>query len=279
MSTDVKKHLSIAAGETPSRAGLAAMILSARDPIPVANTTERAQLVAALSTAGFAASASQPITVLRADAPGLHRVETTVDGNAWSPASARLSFATTGDRDTWTSSYSSLLMVGDWCVADARDYRWNGAAWLNTVPTISLAAGTTRAVASGSSTNVDIWSAPGSGESIADSAWFSYNASNGDITCIKAGRYAIEARVAIASAAGSPAASIYIIRGSSPSDILTQDTVVAHSSFSMMAKLTIGSIALAAGATIRVWVPNTTGAMTIGGGNRANGEFMVRSLG
>lgn len=130
MSTDVKKHTSIAPGETPSRAGLAAMILSIKDPIAVANATARAQLISDLTTAGLGPSATNPVVVARADAPGLHRIEFTLDGNAWVSTSGRPFFANTTDANSFAASFSSLLSVNDRCLIGPDEYTWSGTGWL-----------------------------------------------------------------------------------------------------------------------------------------------------
>lgn len=84
MATDAKKHTTLGAGETPSRAALAAAILSIRDVIPVANTTERAVVAAAIAaTALGAITADNPVVVIRADAPTYAALEYTVDGTNW----------------------------------------------------------------------------------------------------------------------------------------------------------------------------------------------------
>ena len=128
MSTDIRKHTSIAAGEQPTRAALAAAFLSISDIVPVANATEANQIAAALVSAGQNL-ANTPLTVRRADAPGMHTVETTKDGASWIPSSGVLHFSTTGARDTWTTSYSAQLTSGDTCIVSGVEYYWNGTAW------------------------------------------------------------------------------------------------------------------------------------------------------
>lgn len=130
MATDIKKHTSPAPGETPSRAQLAAMILSANDAIPVANATERAQVVNALNTAGVGPTTTRPVLFSRGDAPGLHRLEYTYDGAAFIPLSGTLRFASTGDQASWTTTNSGLLAVGDESFVGSDRYTWSGSAWL-----------------------------------------------------------------------------------------------------------------------------------------------------
>jgi hypothetical protein len=83
MAIDARKHVAPAAGETPRRQVINDLSLSVRDPIPVANTTERAQLVTALTAVGQAPSATNPLFVYRADAPAGARLEMTQDGTTW----------------------------------------------------------------------------------------------------------------------------------------------------------------------------------------------------
>lgn len=80
---DARKHDAPAAAETPRRQAINDLSLSIRDVIPVANTTERAQLVSNLTAAGQAPSVSNPLYVHRADArPGL-ALEYTENGTTW----------------------------------------------------------------------------------------------------------------------------------------------------------------------------------------------------
>jgi hypothetical protein len=77
---DLRKHEAFGPLEEPSRAAFNALSLSMHDPVPVANATERAQLVADLTAAGFAPTASRPLYVHRADAGPMLELERTIDG-------------------------------------------------------------------------------------------------------------------------------------------------------------------------------------------------------
>lgn len=103
---------------------------SIRDVVPVANATERAQVVSALTTKGETPSASKPLVVLRADAPGLHRLEYTLDGTTWLPGSGTLFFATKSVADSFGTANGGLLSVGDECRVGSAKYTWDGTAWL-----------------------------------------------------------------------------------------------------------------------------------------------------
>lgn len=131
MATDVKKHTTIAAAETPSRAALAAAILSISDVIPVANATEATQVASAVAASGQNL-ATAPVVVSRADARGLHRVEYSYDGTVWIPASGVPSFASKGAADTWAAANGALLSSGDVCRVGAAVYTWTGTVWLAT---------------------------------------------------------------------------------------------------------------------------------------------------
>jgi hypothetical protein len=128
VSTDLKKHASIAAGEKPTRSALAAAFLSINDIIPVANGTEANQVAAALSSNGQNL-ATTPVFVSRADARGLHRVEYSFNGTVWLPYSGVLSFPSRAAADTWGSANSALLTVGDKAWVGNSELTWWGTAW------------------------------------------------------------------------------------------------------------------------------------------------------
>ena len=103
---------------------------SIRDVVPVANVTERAQLVAALTAAGEAPSTTAPLVVHRADAPGTERVEYTVDGLIFLPASGRLRFASKAAADSFGISNGALLSVNDRAMAAGVELTWTGTQWV-----------------------------------------------------------------------------------------------------------------------------------------------------
>lgn len=128
MATDAKKHTTLAPGEVPSRAAIAAALFSIDDIIPVANGTEANQVGAAVAAAGQTL-ASNPVFVSRADARGLHRIEYSYDGTVWLPFSGILTFASKSAADTWATSNSSYLTVGDMAQVGATRYLWTGTKW------------------------------------------------------------------------------------------------------------------------------------------------------
>lgn len=142
MATDAKKHETIAAGEAPTRAKLAAAVFSINDVVPVANATEAGQVAVAVAAAGQVL-ASNPLFVSRADARGLHRIEYTYNGTVWLPASGVLAFANLTDATSWAATNGAYLTVGDLCRIGAFDFKWNGSAWVGGPATLTAAAGIT----------------------------------------------------------------------------------------------------------------------------------------
>ena len=134
MATDKRKHLAPAAGETPKRQSINDLSHSINDIVPVANTTERAQLVADLTALGtqFAPSATKPLYVHRQDAGTGRNLEVTIDGTTWrtvpSYGGTRTNvFSLPGTLTTETSagtptSYTTIL-AGTITAAPAGDYQ------------------------------------------------------------------------------------------------------------------------------------------------------------
>ena len=135
MSLDAKKHTTLAAGEAPTRAGLAASILSVNDLVPVASATEQAQVVDALSGSDFPVGASRPLATVRGNARGLHSIEVSRDGSVFVPASGVLSFSSRANADSWAAANSGLLSYGDQATLADVLLWWNGTKWLGASPT------------------------------------------------------------------------------------------------------------------------------------------------
>lgn len=108
---------------------------SIRDVVPVANTTERTSLVNALTSAGQGPATTRPLVVYRHDAPGLDRIEYTIDGSAWIPASGTLRFATKDALDSWAASNGAYLAPGHRALVPSgggsgfSGYVWTGSAF------------------------------------------------------------------------------------------------------------------------------------------------------
>lgn len=102
---------------------------SIRDVVGVANTTARAALVSALNAAGEGPTTARPLVVHRADAPGAHRIEYTVDGTVWMTASGVLRFATTTAMNNFGTASGAYLSVGDIAFVGAVRYRWDGTVF------------------------------------------------------------------------------------------------------------------------------------------------------
>lgn len=110
---------------------------SVHDVVPVASATDQDLLVSDMQAASVGPSTSNPLVTVRADAPGLHRIELTTDGTTWVPASGVLHFVDDTAKDTFTASNPGLFSIGDRCFAGGIEYRWNGTwvrfdtGWLN----------------------------------------------------------------------------------------------------------------------------------------------------
>jgi len=130
-TTNARKHVIPAGGEQSiSRLTVFESFgLSINDVVPVANTTERAQVVSALTAKGRGPSATRPLVVHRADAPGLHRIEYTINGTVWIPTSGVLDFATKAAADSFGTANGGLLLVGDRARVGGVMYRWTGTKW------------------------------------------------------------------------------------------------------------------------------------------------------
>ena len=116
---------------------------SISDVVPVANVTERAQVVSDLTAEGRGPTSARPLVVIRADARGAHRVEYTYDGAVFLPASGILSFVDLAAATSFGTANPGLLTVGDiaYIGAAGSDYRWTGTAWVRPVTRGSVGVG------------------------------------------------------------------------------------------------------------------------------------------
>lgn len=83
MAVSPRKHTVPAGGERPERAAINRALASVNDIVPVANTTERAQLVADLTADGQPPTAARPLYVHRADMSAVGGLEYTINGTTW----------------------------------------------------------------------------------------------------------------------------------------------------------------------------------------------------
>lgn len=127
---------------------------SINDVIPVANATDRAQVVSDLAAKGVGPTAADPLVVIRGDAPGLHRVEYSYDGSVWLPASGVLEFASKAAADGWGSANGGLLGVGDTCRIGGVEYVWWGTKWERRPLVVMRRTSTALAAASGQYTDL-----------------------------------------------------------------------------------------------------------------------------
>lgn len=88
MATSARKHTVPAGGEVPERAAINRALASVNDIVPVANTTERAQLVADLTADGQPPTAARPLYVHRGDMSAVGGLEYTINGTTWIVVSA-----------------------------------------------------------------------------------------------------------------------------------------------------------------------------------------------
>src|SRR5690606_33152768 len=78
---DARKHTAPHNDDTPRRQAINDLSLTVNDIVPVANTTERAQVVADLAAAGFPTGSGRPLYVHRMDAPAGSRLEVNDGGS------------------------------------------------------------------------------------------------------------------------------------------------------------------------------------------------------
>lgn len=130
--SNARKHVTPDGSDVSvSRATIFALFgQSINDVTPVANVTERDQVVADLVAVGSGPSSTRPLIVIRGDAPGLHRVEYTYDGTAWIPVSGALRFASKSAADSFGTSYAGYLTAGDEGWAAGVRIVWSGTAWV-----------------------------------------------------------------------------------------------------------------------------------------------------
>ncbi len=102
---------------------------SIHDVVPVANSTDRAQLVSDLTAAGRTPTTTDPLVVYRADAPGLHRFEWSPDGSAWIPVDGVLRFADKAAATAWATANASMLTAGDEAIIGGVRVPWSGTEW------------------------------------------------------------------------------------------------------------------------------------------------------
>ena len=144
-TTNVRKHI-IPLG---SEVSLTRQVIytdfgeSIHDVIPVANATERAQLVSDMVAKGKGPSASNPLVVYRADAPGLHRVESSTDGLVWVPASGQLWFADIAAANSFATANPGLLSNGDECAISRTVYTYFDGVWYGAEIDLTLQNGFT----------------------------------------------------------------------------------------------------------------------------------------
>lgn len=205
MATDARLHSAFSSTEHPSMAGLNALSLSINDVMPVSNATTQVSQAAAVAAAGVS-FATNPLVTIRADAPGLHRIESSYDGLVFVPASGVLHFASTSARDTWTTANSALLTTEDMCVAAGDVYRWESSAWVPLRSYYYAYTSTAQSIPNASATQVTLSSAT------------SYHSpditgvGDGTVTIETAGLYKIDGYVAFMAGGSSSTRGLQLLR-------------------------------------------------------------------
>jgi len=124
-------------GEPVTRARINALLDEVYDIRPVATLTARAQLVAALTTAGLGPSPARPLYVDREDAPAGMRLERTYNGTSWDAVP--------------TMGSVPIPMIGIWSASKL--VATNLGSQLLVTGTVATTGGT---VPAGASTNVGV---------------------------------------------------------------------------------------------------------------------------
>lgn len=237
---------------------------SIHDIVPVANSTERAQLVTAMNSRGVGPSASNPLVVYRADAPGLHRLEYSTDGTVW--LSDVLYFASKTAADSFGASYGGLLTIGDEARVGADRYRWSGTAWVAT----RIVGSVTRSPAGASvgTAYVDGSKNPNWSPSIAMGIEAYSNGWKAPVS----GRYVISCEM---RTSGAFLAGVAVNQADSANPTL-QLTATAPPVQSIAAVTISGALQLAAGDIVRPYLLSSAGTLTWRG---SEGFFAIESLG
>jgi hypothetical protein len=139
MAENARKHTIPGPGDTSiSRATIFETFPNTiNDIVPVANATERAQVVAALVAAGVGPTTTKPLFVSRADAPGLYRLEVTFDGTVFMPVAGGLRFTDVAAANSFGTAYPGLLNSGDRARVGSAWYVWSGSAWVVATQTVA----------------------------------------------------------------------------------------------------------------------------------------------
>lgn len=134
MATSARNHTVPAPLETPRRQAINDALASVNDIVPVANVTERAQLLADL---GWTPSAARPLVISRADAPSGAQFEYTVGETSgstvlwrtWSGESAPVVPTLASGWSTVSGAGHALLIrrIGNWAYLTGSVQRTTGS--------------------------------------------------------------------------------------------------------------------------------------------------------
>lgn len=117
MATDARGHTVPASTDRPRRQNLLDLSTSINAITTVANTTARAALVTAMTTAGLTPSTALPLLVYRTDAA---RLEMTIDGTNWTVirAGADLTYTPVWGASTTNPTLGNGTIVGNYTQDD-----------------------------------------------------------------------------------------------------------------------------------------------------------------
>lgn len=124
MALDARRHEVPLPGNTPRRAAFDDLSLSIGDIVYVANTTDRAQRIAALTAAGFGPSATRPIYVHRGDAPAGKELEYSTNGTTWASVSAPIAVGRL-ERTVGLNVPNAAWTAVGWSTSDVTGLGWD----------------------------------------------------------------------------------------------------------------------------------------------------------
>lgn len=163
----------------------------------------------------------------------------------WANAAARTSQTGMTEGDTGYQLDNDRLWI------------YTGAIWsplAGNMPEFKTLRGTTQNIPVGERTLSTAWGTP----TAIDTEFFSWNASTGDLTILKAGVYEVAASVQVAAVAAY--GSIYLIKGATSSADLTKvhdiDSRIYTASVFSYLKLRAPSLVCAAGENVRINISN-----------------------
>jgi hypothetical protein len=140
-TTDARGHTVPEATDHPTRQGwVLDPLMTVRDATPVANTTERAQLIVDLAahSPSIVPSTTEPVFVWRANAVAWHKLEVTEDGTTWRPVYPTPVTTVVTSGSSSTSGTTELVLASSGAVTyDGNTKVRFSFAWYNVVQTVA----------------------------------------------------------------------------------------------------------------------------------------------